>query len=66
MLCSNIPNFSYLICEGERNFYREDYTMEDMKEIQSKIESKINNFIFFLRNANLFGDYEKYWDRKYK
>jgi len=46
MHCTDIHNFSYLICENLKEYYREDYNYN--KDSEDKIKECINEFLSFL------------------
>jgi hypothetical protein len=47
LYCSGLPNFSYLISDGE-NWWREDY--HNHEQVEDQIKSKIADFMSYLEN----------------
>jgi len=59
MYCSGLPKFAYLICENDKEFYREDYS--NSPDVENKIKEHVNNFLSFLDTCE--GAKKEYFDK---
>ncbi len=63
MICTDIPNFEYDICDG-KNVYKESYTKE--RDTFDKVLSMTNSMINWLKvNPEFWEAFDKNWKSKY-